>query len=196
MFLIMNLRKLHRKTAPILFLPLLISAVSGILFRIGRSWFGLSDNFGEFMMFLHEGRFLGKPLVPIYVLLVGLGLIGMAVSGIALSKQRKNSAKTQPVKLSDRKLHRLLAPILFIPFGVSAITGVAYRLGRAWFGLSNDQAEILLTIHQGSYLGETLKPIYVLLVGVGLLAMLATGIQMSGIFRKRRPQRLESDGEG
>ncbi|MBR8826828.1 MAG: hypothetical protein DSM107014_02815 [Gomphosphaeria aponina SAG 52.96 = DSM 107014] len=83
-----------------------------------------------------------------------------------------------------RKLHRRLAPIIFLPFFVTAITGIIYRLGISWFGLSGDAAQILLVIHQGEYLGEQLKPIYVLLNGLGLIAMLVTGIIMSGLFRK------------
>ncbi len=188
----MNLRKLHRKTAPILFIPLLLTALTGIAFRVGRSWFGLSDGFGDFMMVLHEGRFLGKPIVPIYVLLVGLGLVGMVVSGITLIKQRKQAATSKSLKLNERKLHQVIAPIAFLPFAVSAITGVFYRLGRAWFNLSEDQADFLLKIHQGSYLGSTLRPIYVLLVGASLIAMLLTGLQMSGIVRKRRSQTSEN----
>jgi uncharacterized iron-regulated membrane protein len=112
----------------------------------------------------------------------------MIVSGLVLVKQRKQS---KPVKLNERRLHQILAPIAFLPFGISAITGVGYRLGKAWFGLSSDQIGFLLKIHQGSYLGSALKPIYVLLVGVSLVAMLVTGIQMLGIFRKARPQKQE-----
>ncbi|MFQ3616336.1 MAG: PepSY domain-containing protein [Cyanobacteriota bacterium] len=189
----MNLRKLHRKTAPILFIPLLLTALTGVAYRIGRSWFGLSDEFGDFMMVLHEGRFLGKPIVPIYVLLVGLGLLGMIVSGIALVRQRKKAAISKTFKLNARKLHQAIAPIAFLPFAVSATTGVFYRLGRAWFGLSDEQAAFLLRIHQGSYLGSTLRPVYVLLVGVSLIAMLLTGIQMSGVFRRRSSRSTESD---
>lgn len=189
----MNLRKLHRQAAPLIFIPLLLTALTGVAYRIGRSWFGLSDEFGEFMMVIHQGEFLGKPIVPIYVLLVGLGLLGMIISGVVLIKQRKNTSQSQPVNWNGRKIHQTLAPIAFLPFGISAITGIAYRLGRAWFGLSDEQGEILLTIHQGAYLGSTFKPIYVLLVGVSLAIMLTTGIQMSGIFRKRRPQTTEND---
>jgi hypothetical protein len=32
-----NLRKLHRKVAPVLFLPLFLSAITGIGYRIGKS---------------------------------------------------------------------------------------------------------------------------------------------------------------
>lgn len=182
----MNLRNLHRRTAPILFVPLLLTALTGIVYRIGRSWLGLPKEFGNFMMLLHEGRFLGKPLVPIYVLLVGLGLLGMIVSGITLFKHRKKAAISQPFKLSERKFHHMIAPVASLPLAVSAVTGVSYRLGKVWFGLSDEQAAFLLKIHQGSYLGSTLSPIYVLLVGASLIAMLVTGIQMSGIICKRR----------
>jgi uncharacterized iron-regulated membrane protein len=69
---------------------------------------------------------------------------------------------------------------------LSASTGVAYRLGRAWFGISNEQASVLMNLHQGSYFGAVGRPIYVLLVGLGLVILLITGIQMTPLFRKRR----------
>lgn len=179
-----NFRKLHRKSAPIVFIPLILSALTGIGYRLGRTWFGIPSEIAEIFLNIHEGRFLGKPLVPVYVLLVGLGLLGMIVTGFTLIKWQRKTSKFQPKK-DWRWFHRFLAPIAFLPLLVSAITGIAYRLGRAWFGLSGKQASILLQIHQGSYLGTTLKPFYVLLVGGSLLVLLITGIQMTGIFRKR-----------
>ena len=84
-----------------------------------------------------------------------------------------------------RKLHKTIAPILFLPFLVTAITGIIYRLAQSWFGMSEDSLEILMEIHQGEYLGEQLQAIYVLLNGLGLIGMLVTGIVMTGILRKR-----------
>ncbi|MGB3639156.1 MAG: PepSY domain-containing protein [Rivularia sp. (in: cyanobacteria)] len=181
----MNFRKLHRKIAPILFLPLLLSALTGMSYRIGRSWFGLSNEFGNLMMTIHEGRYLGKPLVPIYVLLTGLGLIGIVITGISMLKPRKKIDKNnlKPAKFNARLLHSLIAPVFFLPLFVSASTGIIYRLGKEWFGLSAQQAQFFMSIHQGSYLGSSLRAIYILLIGLGLLIMLVTGIQMTGIFR-------------
>lgn len=182
-----NLRKFHRKVSPIILLPLLLSALTGIAYRIGRSWFGLSDEFGDFMMVIHEGRFLGKPMVPVYILLTGLGLVAMIVTGISMLNQKKKAAQnhSKSTKFTPRSLHGWLAPIFLLPLFVSASTGIIYRLGKAWFGLSNSQAKFFLNIHQGSYLGPSMRAFYVLLVGLGLLAMLLTGIQMTGIFRRR-----------
>jgi hypothetical protein len=72
-----------------------------------------------------------------------------------------------------------------IPLFVSASTGIIYRISRAWFGLPKEQVKIFMDIHQGSYLGPSLRVVYILLVGLGLLFILVTGIQMTSIFRKR-----------
>ena len=136
-------------------------------------------------MTIHEGRFLGQALVPIYVLLMGLGLLGLLATGLVMIIKRKPSKAKASSKRDWRWYHRFVAPIALLPLLVSAITGIGYRLGKAWFGLSNEQAAILLRLHQGSYLGDALKPVYVLLVGIGLIVLLISGIQMTGIVRKR-----------
>jgi hypothetical protein len=82
---IRNIRQLHRKIAPIIFLPLLLSALTGVSYRIGKSWFGLSEEFGDAMMFIHQGTWLGSQLRPFYVLLNALGAIGMIITGIIMS---------------------------------------------------------------------------------------------------------------
>jgi len=82
---IRDIRKVHRKLAPFIFLPLLLSALTGVGYRIGKSWFGLGDDFGEVMMFIHQGTWLGSQLRPFYVLLNALGAIGMIITGIVMS---------------------------------------------------------------------------------------------------------------
>ncbi|MGB3534723.1 MAG: PepSY domain-containing protein [Microcoleaceae cyanobacterium] len=74
-----------------------------------------------------------------------------------------------------RQLHRQLAPILILPFLITAITGVAHRLSKSWLGLSKEQVHFLMVIHEGEYLGTDLKPFYVLLNGLGMLVILTTG---------------------
>ncbi len=171
-------RKLHRKTALIIFLPLLISALTGIIYRLGKSWFGMSNKVGNIFMVIHQGEYLGTPLVPVYVLLVGLGLLGMIVTGLSMTGISGNNRSSLRGKLNLRKVHRIFAPIVFLPLSASAVTGVIYRLGKSWFGMSPQNAAIFLRIHQGSYLGNFFKPIYVLFVGLGLIIMLITGINL------------------
>lgn len=123
-------RKLHRKIALIFFLPLLLSAITGVFYRVGRTWFGLSDEFGDIMMMFHEGRFLGKPLVPVYILFTGLGLLTMAITGISMwlkKRGNENKNESQQTKLTFRSAHRILAPIFFLPLVLSALTGIIYR---------------------------------------------------------------------
>ena len=179
-----NFVKLHRQLALPLFVPLLLTGISGVAYRLGRSWLGLPRSFGQFMMTIHEGRFLGEPLVPFYVALVGLGLLALIGSGAALWSRfrRRSPAKLPP----ERNIHRFLAPIALLPLMLSAGTGIAYRLSINWLGVSEDQVKFLLKLHEGAYLGSTLRPFYVLLVGAGLLIMLWTGVQMLGLARRTR----------
>ena len=187
-------RKLHRKVAPILFIPLLLSALTGIGYRLGRSWFGISKDTGKIFMNIHQGTFLGKPLEPVYVSLVGLGLIGLVITGFSMIRKSKQSRSSKAQsKLTVRSIHSIVAPIIFLPLFASAITGIAYRVGESWLGLPEEQIELLMTIHQGSYFGSFGKPIYVLLVGLGLVAMLFTGISMTGLFHKRRSPVAKSE---
>ncbi|MEM8642187.1 MAG: PepSY domain-containing protein [Cyanobacteria bacterium P01_G01_bin.54] len=77
-----------------------------------------------------------------------------------------------------RTLHRQLAPFIMLPLVITILTGVIYRVGKAWFGLTRDQVHWLMVIHEGEYLGKFLEPFYVLLNGLGALFMLATGISI------------------
>ncbi|NJM75305.1 MAG: PepSY domain-containing protein [Acaryochloridaceae cyanobacterium RU_4_10] len=182
----LNFRKLHRRIAPILFIPLLLSALTGIAYRLGRNWFNSPTSVSNFLMAIHQGEYLGQGLVPIYILLVGVGLLGLVATGLSMLKLKRQLSQ-RPSKLHHRWIHHVMAAIAFVPLTISATTGIAYRLGNAWFDLPSEQSALLLQIHQGSYLGPTLRPIYVLVVGLALIAQLVTGIQMSGILR-RRPQ--------
>lgn len=77
-----------------------------------------------------------------------------------------------------RQLHITLAPVVILPLMVTMVTGVVYRIGKDWLGWTRDQVHFLMVIHEGEYWGKTLEPVYVLLNGLGLLWMLATGTAM------------------
>ena len=74
-----------------------------------------------------------------------------------------------------RELHRRVAPLVLLPLLITVCSGVSYRLGRDWFGLSRDQAHWLMVVHEGEWLGPSLEPMFVLLNALGLIWMLATG---------------------
>lgn len=189
-----NFRKLHRQIAPIIFIPLLLTTLTGVVYRLAESWFGLEGDASEIFMVIHQGGYLGKKLRVFYVLLLALGTIGIIVSGLMMTKFfGANRPERQGTKLDFRKVHRIAAPIIFLPLAVSTVTGLIYRIGRTWFNMSKDVGEIFLNIHQGEYLGDFLMPIYVLLVGLGAIMMLVSGINMTGIFRKKRQLKTEED---
>ena len=77
----MRARELHRTIAPFVMLPLLVTVVSGVSYRLARDWFGFSREQVHWLMTLHEGEWLGPTLEPVVVFLNALGLVWMLLTG-------------------------------------------------------------------------------------------------------------------
>jgi hypothetical protein len=82
-----------------------------------------------------------------------------------------------------RRAHASLAPVVLAPLLITVISGMSYRLLRDWGGLSRDGAHVLMVMHEGEWLkrwfGSNGETVYVLLNGLGLLWMLASGAAMT-----------------
>jgi hypothetical protein len=65
-------------------LPLLVTVFTGVVYRLAKSWFGLSRDQVHLLMSIHEGESFGQMLEPVYVLLNGIGLLWMLVKGGAM----------------------------------------------------------------------------------------------------------------
>lgn len=170
-------RTLHRRLAPLLLAPLLLAAVTGVAGRLGRSWFGLPKSVANRLFAIHAGGFLAKPLQPFYVLAMGLGLLGLLVTGAQLLMAM---ARGRQPRQGDRLLHKRLGLVAMVPLLITAVSGVLFRLLDSWTPLPGARLRWLMVLHQGGWLGPKFKPVYVLLVGVGLLGLLATGLRMMG----------------
>ncbi len=90
---IRQFRKLHQTVAPIVLLPLLVTVCTGVTYRIAKSWFGLSRDQVHWLMTLHEGEYLGQTLEPFYVLLNGLGVLWMLITGGIMVGQNISKSK-------------------------------------------------------------------------------------------------------
>ena len=85
---------------------------------------------------------------------------------------------------NSRQFHQWLAPWVFFPLLISALTGVCYRFSKDILGFSRDEVHWLMSLHEGEWLGKNGELIYVLLNSIGLLWMLISGFQM---FAKKIP---------
>lgn len=94
------IHKLHATLAPIVLLPLLITVTTGVAYRLSKDWLGLTRDQVHFLMILHEGEYLGPTLEPVYVLLNGLGLLWMLVTGSIMAVQnfRRTWQRKDPPK--------------------------------------------------------------------------------------------------
>jgi hypothetical protein len=85
-------RQAHALLAPFVLAPLLLTACTGVAYRVLRDWLGWERDRAHGLMTLHEGEWL-KPLLgshgeTLYVLLNGLGLLWMVGTGSLLVWQR------------------------------------------------------------------------------------------------------------
>ena len=85
-----------------------------------------------------------------------------------------------------RKYHRQLAIALSIPFLLTILTGVGYTIFDEWFH-QEEIGEFLLDVHTLKILH--LEAIYPVLNALGLIALLFTGLNLTGLFRDRSKSR-------
>ena len=81
MSLVSQLRALHRRVAPIVVLPLLLTVTTRVGYHLARDWFGMDREAVHWLMTLHEGEWLGPTLEPVVVFLNALGLAWMLLTG-------------------------------------------------------------------------------------------------------------------
>jgi hypothetical protein len=75
-----RLYKLHRSIAPVVVLPLLLTAITGVIYQITD----LSGHEARWLLGLHKGNFGALKLEAIYPFLNGLGLLAMLATGTAM----------------------------------------------------------------------------------------------------------------
>jgi len=158
--------------------PLVISALSGMAYRLGRAWFGMPKDSWGWLMDLHTGAWLGRWGSVIYLSFAAIGLVMMAATGAAMLLKHGS-------KMPSRRRHRLLGMTLLLPLVATAVTGIYYKIGVEFFGLSDSMERLLMDIHQGSWMGHAVTPFYVLLVGSGLLLLILSGLRIGPWFRKK-----------
>jgi predicted permease len=171
------LRILHQKIAPWILPSILLLAFSGLTYRLGRAWFGMSKETGQWVLGIHTGSGLGAVGSTIYLSAVGGILILLIVSGLWMMFTSKFS------KNPRRKAHRILAIIFFLPLLISAVTGMAFHVGDLWLPMSDATKDLLMDLHEGAWLGKTLKPFYILLLTAGTLGLGISGVRM--LFRAK-----------
>ena len=174
-----NSRVFHRNLALWIALPLLISIITGLIYRVGRSWFGMTKPTGSRILEFHTGEWLGENFSHAYVLYTGLGLLLIVCTGAALLLQKKSASPA-------RRFHRWVGTILLIPLFATATTGIAYHFGEKVLGFPEPVQNLLMDIHQVSWLGSQVRPFYILLLGFGLFYLIYTGLIF--VFKMRQPR--------
>lgn len=183
--------KLYRQLTPILFIPLLATALTGIIYGFSDRFFKLPNIITKSLIAIHQGLFLGEKISPIYALLMGLGVFALGLKALVESENFLLSWESP--QQNTRNIYRLLVLIAAIPLAFCVETGVAYQIGRDWFGVSSQQTSVFLDIHSGNFFGKFLGLIYILITGLGLIALSIIGYKMTSLSvvqRKKNQQQF------
>ena len=78
-------RQFHRAIAPIMALPLLLSALTGSIYQITD----LSGNEAKWILAIHKGNFGSLKLETIYPFLNAIGLLALIATGTSMWLQRR-----------------------------------------------------------------------------------------------------------
>lgn len=76
-------RTYHRRIAIILSLPLFLTVFTGVSYTLAGEWFQQND-LANWLLRLHSGSLFG--LQAIYPILNGLGLVGLLVTGLSMTR--------------------------------------------------------------------------------------------------------------
>jgi hypothetical protein len=82
-------RQFHRAVAPIMTIPLLLTAITGSIYQIAD----LSGNDAKWILELHKGNFGNLKLEGIYPFLNTLGLLVLLATGILMWLQMRRKPK-------------------------------------------------------------------------------------------------------
>ena len=96
-----NSRQFHKALAPWVFLPLFISSITGLLYRVSKDLLGYSREQVHWLMSLHEGEWLGDNGELIYVILNSIGLVWMLITGVKILT--RNFSFTKKVTKGESK---------------------------------------------------------------------------------------------
>ena len=91
-----NSRQFHKALAPWVFLPLFLSSITGLIYRISKDLLGYSRDQVHWLMSLHEGEWLGNNGELIYVFLNSLGVLWMLITGFQMFSKTISFTKKVP----------------------------------------------------------------------------------------------------
>ena len=81
---LINSRQFHKALAPWVFLPLFLSSITGVLYRVSKDLLGCSKDQVHWLMSLHEVEWLGDNGELIYVFFNYLGVLWMLITGFQM----------------------------------------------------------------------------------------------------------------
>lgn len=182
------LRLLYRQFIAIIYCCSFNTILTGILIGLGERLILLPNIIIRILISLHQGAFLGNEIAPIYVLLLGAGVLFLSFKVVVEGKYNLLFQSMPPFIANTG---RMIVLIMIIPLAICVETGVAYRLSVDWFDMPSQETSKFLSIHGGSFFGTSLGIFYLLIVSVVSIAILILNRKKPKILSEKIQQTLQ-----
>jgi hypothetical protein len=183
-----TIRRYHNILSLFIIAPLFLTAATGVLYQIGKLWFGISKENLKLLLRLHQMSILGETAKAIYAPTLGFFSLFMICSGIYMMFQGNSPLSSLFAVKSKwttfRGLHRNLSVMMWIPFLLTVVCGALYRTLKTWFDMDKLSVGFLLNWHQGKFIdGLGIEYVYPVVVGIVALVSMVAGITMNKSFQ-------------
>lgn len=160
-----SFRKLHRTIALFSFVPLGLTILTGMAYRILR-YSGAEKTSVAWLMGVHRMSVLH--LGAVWPLLVGGAALFLLFSGVPLI-----ATASPALKWDRRALHSLFGVLLLLPLALTYVTGILFAFCDSFLGF---RSKILMRLHEGKLFVE--PALYVSIVGAGAMILLLSGVRI------------------
>lgn len=96
------IRRYHRQLAVITCLPLSLTVITGVAYPLLDGWLS-SPKAAAFVLSIHSGSIFG--IEAVYPLLNGLGLMGLLVTGLSMTRLVHQSSTRENHGLNETNFH-------------------------------------------------------------------------------------------
>lgn len=168
------LRIWHGRLAIWISAMLFLTALTGVVYRVGRYYFEMPKSIGSIVLLIHTGNWMGTLGGILYVCLLSAGVYFFIASGWLMAMNHPGISKRN----SLRKYHGWAGLFLSIPLLVSVTTGLIFHIGMNCFSLDESTQKFLMMLHEGRWLGVPGKVFYVVAVGLGAIGLALIGLRI------------------
>lgn len=191
---------MHRYLAYAVILPLAMTTITGLLYKVLLEVFGVQKEKIKFLLKLHQMSILFPNSAVIYTTLLATLVTALTIFGYTMIYNPlwkfRSGRNNRFAPRSMREYHHRYSSVLFIVLLFMSLTGGVYRFCRAALGVGKEDIHWLLELHHMGFLPTWLSVIWVIFTFACIFSLIVSGGRIlpviNNLFRPSKYQVLAS----